>query len=79
MGSSRHRIARSGIFWWLRGTDGRHIRAVAARNLRMFRGRRLTNISGGTLKKLHGIRVGLVNCASPKLTRPAPARDLYVS
>lgn len=45
----------------------------------MFRGRRLTNISGGTLKKLHGIRVGLVNCASPKLTRPAPARDLYVS
>lgn len=26
-----------------------------------------------------GIRVGLVGCASQKLTRPAPARDLYVS
>ncbi|HEX9088882.1 MAG TPA: hypothetical protein VF867_15295 [Arthrobacter sp.] len=26
-----------------------------------------------------GITVGLVGCASQKLTRPAPARDLYVS
>lgn len=26
-----------------------------------------------------GIRVGLVGCASQKLQRPAPARDLYVS
>jgi hypothetical protein len=44
----------------------------------MFRGRRLANTSGGTLKTLQGIRVGLVGCASRKLTRPAPARDLYV-